>query len=44
MNTSSNIGSGDKCLKKVDIETSIKKMKEQRDTGEMPEYLKHIYV
>ena len=44
MNSSSNIGTGDKCLKKDDIETSIKKMKEQRDTGEMPEYLKHIYV
>ena len=44
MNSESNIGIGDKCIKKEDIETSIKKMKDQRDIGGMPEYLKHIYV
>lgn len=43
MNSSSNLGSGNKLLKKEDIEVSIKKIKDQRKE-EYPEFLKHIYV
>jgi len=43
MNSSSNLGSGNRLLKKDDIEVSIKKIKDQRKE-EYPEFLKHIYV